>query len=461
MQRRLRVEAVPASPIRWLRRIWSINDEELTSKCGLDGYFFIRLLRAMILIFVPSMCIIVPTLLPINFHKGKSTNEFTLRDQTVRFNVTGLDTLSWQNVSPPKTRRYWGHLVCAVLIIAWSLYRIYCEKLNFIDVRQKFLTSPEHRLKASARTVLVTNIPAEYRSVEALEALYDVFVDNDDRSRLIVWVNRDYSSLRGLVKRLRSLRHKLEKAELKISRRTNTNFQKNNAKIMTKEEAPPNSNGMSDRRDPTTTESIASVLQTERIALAFERDCDEIMNSDKTSQSSSPETVTIVKQENGIWQSASKVKFWIKGTKKTVPKIAWLRFEIARLTIEIESLLQNLDDDNLFPKQNSAFIQFDRQMAAHMCCALVSHDKAGRMAPRYLEVAPHEVLWPNMNVTSLARVLRSSAALVLFAVMLFLWGIPTTVLATLSQLDSLRASVTWLQWLRNWPSWVVSLISGK
>ena len=29
---------------------------------------------------------------------------------------------------------------------------MYREKVNFIDVRQRFLTSPEHRLKASAKT---------------------------------------------------------------------------------------------------------------------------------------------------------------------------------------------------------------------------------------------------------------------------------------------------------------------
>lgn len=45
-------------------------------------------------------------------------------------------------------------------------------------------------------------------------------------------------------------------------------------------------------------------------------------------------------------------------------------------------------------------------MAAHMACSLVSHNKAGRMSPRFLEVAPHEIIWPNMGVTSLGRFIR-------------------------------------------------------
>jgi hypothetical protein len=156
-----------------------------------DRYFFIRFLRAIILIFVPLMAILVTILLPIDYLGGKGNKVRSTTDGSlIRWNVTGLDTLSWQNVDPARTNRYWAHLVCAIMVISWALYRMYREKVNFIDVRQRFLTSPEHRLKASARTVLITNIPSEYRSKEALEALYDVFVDNDDRSKLTVWVNR-------------------------------------------------------------------------------------------------------------------------------------------------------------------------------------------------------------------------------------------------------------------------------
>ena len=462
VQHGLRVESIPANPLKWLRRIWSLEDNDLSAKCGLDGYFFIRLLRAMLIIFLPSLFIVLPTLLPINYHGGRKTSEITLSNQTVRFNVTGLDTLSWQDVSPAKTRRYWGHLVCALLVISWTLYRIYCEKLNFISVRQRFLTSPEHRLKASARTVLVTNIPTEYRTKAALEGLYDVFVDNDDHSKLSVWINRDYGPLRALVARRRKLRHNLEKAELKLLRQVNKNYQKGNSAPTSQKAMHHLSNEPLVPEDQLDGQYSHLPLDDGSINIAFEKDCNQqVQPWHQYIKPSTAPTVSILQQGNGIWQPTSVFKFWVKGPKKVVPKIAWLRFEIARLTIEIEAMLQNLDDDTMFRKQNSAFIQFDRQMAAHMCCALVSHDKAGRMSPRYLEASPHEILWPNMNVTSLGRFVRSCIALVLFVGMLFLWGIPTTILATLSQLDTLRASVSWLHWLRDWPSWIVSLISGE
>ena len=426
-------------------------------KCGLDGYFFIRLLRALIIIFAPLMAIVVTILLPINYHGGKG-NRFhsTSAGSGVHWNVTGLDTLSWQNVDPARTNRYWAHLFCALTVISWTLFRMYREKVNFIDVRQRFLTSPEHRLKASARTVLITNIPSEYRSKEALEALYDVFVDNDDRSKLTVWVNRDYKVLRDLVAQRRSLRHALEKEELRIQRLVNMKYRKSGeaagSKPLTKE---------SSQDTPTDDEQGADKEGVQSISSAFEADClEETQIWHRYLKPSTASKISLVQGKDGNWKPASFLNFWVTGKKKA-SKIAWLRAEIARLTIQIDELLPKLDDEKLFKKQNSAFIQFDRQMAAHMACSLVSHNLAGRMSPRFVEVSPHEIIWPNMGVTSFGRLIRTIIAIIIFAAMLFLWGIPTSILGSLSQLGNLSYSVEWLHWLQHWPSWIIGLISGK
>lgn len=449
VQERLRVESIPVNPIRWLRRIFSITDEELRAKCGLDGYFFIRMIRALLIIFVPLMIIIVPILLPVNYSGNEFGNTYFVAGHNVTGDVSGLDTLSWQNIAPTQTRKYWAHLVCAILAVAWTCWRIYCEKVSFIEVRQQFLTAPEQRIKASARTVLVTNIPSEYRSKEALESLYDVFVDNDDHSRLTVWVNRDYKPLRTLAASRSKLRHALEKEELKILREVNKHS----------EGAPtePEDNTLKSS-ESTATGNDGAALE-HNVAEAFEADCRDDKQLWRQSLKSTP-SITLIEDASGNWTPTASWKFWVSGNKKEVPKIAWLRSEIARLTVQIEDLLQKLDDDETFPRQNSAFVQFDRQMAAHMACSLVSHHKFGRMNPRYLGVAPHEIVWPNMGVTSLWRLVRTFIALFLFVVMLVLWGIVATFLGILSQLDTLRVSVPWLQWLKPCPTWVISLISG-
>ncbi|KAK3648733.1 hypothetical protein LTR56_001006 [Elasticomyces elasticus] len=454
---RLRVEAIPVNPLKWLHRIFTIKGEELKLKCGLDGYFAIRFLRAMCVIFFPVMLLCVVTLLPVNYHGGKDQHDFIVGDHTQNYNVTGLDSLSWQNVAPTKTNRYWAHLVCALVTITWTLYRIYREKRHFISVRQAYLTSPEQRLKASAKTILVTNIPSEYRSAGALKALFDVFVDNDDRSRIHVWVNRDYGALRKLVMRRRKLCHALEKEEVKLLRLVNKKLRKDGevvAKIEPSQQQPEG-------------ESVAiggdeqvAVSPSDLIRDAFEADNTQRDQLWPKSLPSSQQThIKIAKDGDGHYQPVSSLKFWHRQHDRVL-KTAWLRSELARLTMEIEALLPELDSEAKFPRQNSAFIQFDRQMAANMACALISHHAPGKMSPRYLHVAPHEILWPNMGLTTLARFIRVCIALVLFVGILILWAIPAFFLGILSQLESLRNNTKWLAWLKDWPSWIISLISG-
>lgn len=405
------------------------------------------------------MAIIVPILLPINYNGGKGDRTFDIAGTPQNFSVSGLDTLSWQNVAPTQTSRYWAHLVCALLAICWTLYRIYREKLHFIKVRQEFLTSPEHRLKASARTILVTNIPSTYQGNEELKALFDVFVDNDDRSKLMVWVNRDYRPLRELSTRRRKLVHALEKEELRILRMVNKNYRKHpNNEIA---DQPPQLNPI----DTTLLEEggeAHSKVAFQQISTIFEEDCQEKAELWRTYLKPSAENkVKLIEQGESGWQPISPLKFWRHEPSRNVPKVAWLRAEIARLTVQIEELLHKLDDETKFPRQNSAFIQFDRQMSAHMAFALTTHDRPGCMSPRFLDVAPHEIVWPNMGLTSVHRFIRTCIALILFVGMIIFWAIPATFLGFISQLDSIRGGTPWLSWLIPWPDWLISLISGN
>jgi hypothetical protein len=423
VQDRLRVDAIPVSPFQWLRRIFTIKDEELKAKCGLDGYFFIRFIRAMLVIFLPLMVFLVTILLPVNYNGGKNDNWFVVNGNKTRYNVKGLDTLSWQNVAPTETNRYWAHLVCALLAISWTLWRVYREKLHFLKVRQQWLTSPEHRLRASARTILVTNIPSEYQSNEALEALFDVFVDNDDRSKLRIWVNRDYGALRDKVMRLRSLRHALEKEELKFLRAVNKRHRKGEAveaAIEQEELRPPTA-----ASDAATEGTQEDKNADKQINSAFEADARESeQRRQKCPGMPKESTVKLVEdeQDEQCWKPAPKLGS--KSHAKTVTKVVWLRAEIAHLTVQVEEMLRDLDNETRFKRQNSAFIQFDRQMSANMATGLVSHEKPGCMTPRFLDVAPHEIIWSNMGLTSRERFFRACAALLLFVAMCILWGIP-------------------------------------
>lgn len=85
---------------------------------------------------------------------------------------------------------------------------------GYIRVRQSYLTSPQHRLRASATTVLVTSIPRKWLTYEALNGLYDVMPGGIRN----IWINRDFDELDQKIQLRDSLAKKLESAETNLIR---------------------------------------------------------------------------------------------------------------------------------------------------------------------------------------------------------------------------------------------------
>lgn len=182
--------------------VFQTTNAELIQKCGLDAYFFLRYLRMLLKIFVPAALLIMPILIPIN-----ATNPS-------RDDVKGLDKLMWNNYDPDNTDRLWAHLILAVVLLAWIFYVVRGELRGYIRVRQSYLTSPQHRLRASATTVLVTSIPRKWLTYEALNGLYDVMPGGIRN----IWINRDFDELDQKIQLRDNLAKKLEGAETNLIR---------------------------------------------------------------------------------------------------------------------------------------------------------------------------------------------------------------------------------------------------
>lgn len=180
-------------------------------------------MRTLLKIFIPMACVILPILLPINNVHGRGPNF-----RQGKFNrdpyeaITGLDTLAWGNVRPDKTHRYWAHLVLAVLVVIYTCFVFYDELRGYIRLRQAYLTSPQHRLRASATTVLVSAIPRKWCTFEALNGLYDVFPGGIRN----IWINRNFDELNVKVKQRDKLAKKLESAETALIRNAKKAHQK-------------------------------------------------------------------------------------------------------------------------------------------------------------------------------------------------------------------------------------------
>lgn len=226
---RERTDPPPASPWGLLMALYRIRDREIIKKCGLDAYFFLRYLQTLLIIFVPIACIVIPILVPINYVGGIGqsfgTNSTNATDPSI---PTGLDTIAWGNIKPANSNRRWAHLILAVLVVAWVCFIAYNELRVYIKIRQDYLTSAEHRLRASANTVLVSGIPTKWLTDDALRGLFDVFPGGIRN----IWLTRDYTKLLDKIHKRDGVHKHLEAAESELIR----NAKKNQLKKRTKDE---------------------------------------------------------------------------------------------------------------------------------------------------------------------------------------------------------------------------------
>jgi calcium permeable stress-gated cation channel len=628
------------------------SNSEFVQKCGLDAYFFLRYLRTLLKIFLPAAVVILPILLPLNSVGGQSTT-YVSKDG-VSSNVTGLDTLAWGNVRPDHTSRYWAHWILALLLVCYVCYVAFDELRNYVRMRQAYLTSPQHRLRASATTVLVSSIPRKWCTIEALDGLYDVFPGGIRN----IWVNRNFDELSEKIQQRDKLALTLETAETDLIKKC---FKANGKKVaaenkkagkrLTKEEKSnlaaaddqkgaqnakghglssgnphqvqhtvqdavegtrdsnsesesvsvqgdahhkttipipilgegiqaisqglgrlgkgvigglkrvdkdvnrtvdttngflpspqdpdhshthgANQNGTQVDTNYSTTNAHrhtagrggarnpANPVQSPNSLRGTDGEWDHVGHTSHADDDQrplgepSPITPSILppaqpeKQkpkgrlhtfksalglsandqepvhyppafneefdkdgDDAVWRKYVEEKDrdtmrlpifgwqWMISLPligQKVDKIYHCRKEIARLNVEIEEDQANPDR---FPPMNSAFIQFNHQVAAHMACQSVSHHLPKQMAPRLVEIDPQDVIWENMSIPWWQSYIRTAAVISIVAAMVVLWAIPVAFTSALSQLSTLARSLKFLQFLLKVPTWLLSAIQG-
>ncbi len=717
MSERERTKAPPAGPWQWIVPVFRTSNSDFIQKCGLDAYFFLRYLRTLLKIFVPLAIVILPILIPVNNVGGRGNN-FAVgkysRNSTLYTNVQGLDQLAWGNVRPENNNRYWTHLLLAVVVVVYTCYVFFDELRGYIRLRQAYLTSPQHRLRASATTVLVTAIPPKWCTFEALDGLYDVFPGGIRN----IWVNRNFDELNEKVKVRNQIAVTLENAEtalIKNVKKAHLKKLKAQVKKAGREpkekkleqrgggldgesmaESPGISSGNPHQVRHTLDEVLAdcsggapqgssgggrrnlvpipilgqgieavghgidnigrSVFKglkqvgknvddrlTTRGGFVSDADAsgDDIAltydtaphNQSTVSENSSSATryphannataledhyqtppdentirpssledegapgksqagqlpelpqqrnqsrLDIAHENSGIDERLKRssiyenpqrlgqagkpnkagLKFWNHGRsapfgipsptphglegeefplsnakggnsqaatdglsvedakrKQKIPKHsktneypvafnadygpnddgepawktylsekdrdtmrlpifgwAWMpslpligqkvdtidycRKELARLNVEIE---QDQREPEKFPLLNSAFVQFNHQVAAHMACQAVSHHTPLHMAPRVVEISPDDVIWDNMSIRWWESYIRTGCVYVLIAGLIIGWAFPVTFTGLLSQVKYLTDNYRWLSWLAKSPTWVLSIVQG-
>lgn len=457
---RRRPDRPPNNPWALLVALYRIPDGDIIEKCGLDAYFFLRHLRTQLVIFGPTSLIVLPTLLPINYIGGIGQS---LRDSaangTDTSTPTGLDTIAWGNIQPMHANRYWTHLVLAVLVISWVCYISYFELRTYTKVRQDYLTRAECRRHVSASTVLVSDIPAAWRSEGALRRLFGT-VPGGIRN---VWLIRDCTKLLDKIRQRDTAHEGLEAAETELIRKA-AKRQMKQPKMRrnlrdTKGVAVPGAS-----ESPRTEDADCPVAAR---FLSWQRFPDKTLPSDEEKvlypSAENPNYLGDDKEdEHAEWtkwlkksdrpshrpSAGSQALRWLPGlllARDKVDSIYFYRKEVARLNLEIAQ--DQLHHEQYTPTA-TAFIQFQGQLAAHMACQSALYHIPRCMTPCAVGVPTQDVIWKNVAVRWWNAWLRTFVVLVAVSGMTILWAFPVALTSSLSQIDSLIQMNPWLHFVQ-------------
>ena len=540
---RERTSPPPKGLWQWIPHVFKVSNSEFIQKCGLDAYFFLRYLRTLLKVFIPCTLVLLPVLLPLNAVGGRGPHFASgkyLYEKSPWNDVAGLDVLAWGNVRPNANNRYWVHLILAIGVIAYTCWVFFNELRGYIRLRQAYLTSPQHRLRASATTVLITAIPSKWCTHEALDGLYDVFPGGIRN----IWINRNFDELSDKIKERDKLAKTLESAETSLIKKVKKaalekgekeakKTGKRRSKLQLSEESEaadqaglsmaqtdgvsannPHQIGQTleeildqtsddeSSRSPTPKrnkglpipligQGIEAVGQgidnigkavlgraLSKKARRSEKEEDEAEN-EKAKKKVTPKKQYANAYDAGYDQSggAPKWREYIEDNDRETSRLPifgwkWMfpipllgqkvdtiyhcRKEVARLNLEIEEDQKNPEK---YPLMNSAFVQFNHQVAAHMACQSLSHHVPKQMAPRVVEINPGDVIWENMSIKWWESYIRTGLVLITIVGLVIGWAIPVTATGIISNVSTLE-NIKFLHWIRDIPQSGLSLIQG-
>lgn len=152
-----------------------------------------------------------------------------------------------------------------------------------------------------------------------------------------------------------------------------------------------------------------------------------------------------------------------------VDTIEWTRKELMEAEAELNEGKRKLEEDRRnvgvdmeenYPPLNSAFILFNQQIGAHIASQILVHNEPYRMAEKYTEVAPADVIWGNLGINPYEAQIRKAISYAATAALIIFWALPVAFVGIVSNVAQLCKQYTWMAWLCKLPDVVVGIISG-
>lgn len=166
--------------------------------------------------------------------------------------------------------------------------------------------------------------------------------------------------------------------------------------------------------------------------------------------------------ENGLSEFSYKVRrptHRLRLFGEKVDSIRWLRNQLAEIIDQVRSLQQKHQDGEA--KQLSAvFIEFKSQADAQIALQTLSHHQPLHMTPRYIGIAPREVIWSALNLSWWQRIVRKFLVKGGIAALIIFWSIPSALVGTISNITYLSSMIPFLGFIDELPDIIKGILAG-
>ncbi|ORZ07890.1 hypothetical protein BCR42DRAFT_455829 [Absidia repens] len=314
----------------------------------------------------------------------------------------GLNLLTIGNIRD--SNRTWAHVVLSMVLTGGLIYYTFYETRKYLVLRRAYLMSDEYRNSVMARTLYVPSIPKDVNTVDNLKRIFSKFPGGVRH----VWLNRD---LKDLPDQVGERQQNVCNLETVITKVILASYKHSNKENLGQTKVGGEEGGF----------VIPQKLRpTHRVKPGF-------------------------------------LPFGLPFVGRKVDSIDFYNDEIARLNEEIQAKQRGIKN---LHQRNSAFIEFHYQSAAQMAAQTLIHHTELQMAPRYIQIAPSDIIWENMNIKSFERLIRRMVSISVTTAIIIFWAIPVVFVQSISSLDSLSKILPFLSAVNNMGPTAVGIIQG-
>ncbi|RDL37974.1 DUF221-domain-containing protein [Venustampulla echinocandica] len=383
---------LPTGRFNWLKPFSHMPDEDVLKHQSLDGYLYLRFLKMLILICFVGSCITFPVLFPVNATAGGGQKQF--------------DMLSFSNIGKNAKNRYYAHVFIGWIFFAFVMYMITRETMYCINIRNAYLRAPFYASRISSRTVLFTDVPAEYLNPDKLRTLFSTYMQR-------YWLATDCKDLEKKVEERDKDAMMLENAEIQLCSKGNKRH------------------------------------------LKWEKKGDKRKDAISEYDPEAPATSRYLKKKDRPTHRLGKIPL----IGKKVDTIDWTRSELRRLNPEVQWAQDRhrSGDAKLLP---AVFIEFTTQEAAEAAFRRMTPSKPPHMRPRAIGERPDEIIWKNLGLSRKQRWLRRFGTNTFLTLMIIFWAIPVAVVGAISNINYLTNKVPFLGFINHIPPVVLGVVTG-